>query len=442
MRGAFLGVLAVLFVFLASARSDDEPRGTRPLTGVVLFIGDGMGTPQITLGRAAAEHLRRGYALDRFKTIGLAGTRAKDNLVTESSAAATALACARKTRNRAIGVDDEGRPIRNLVEAARAAGLATGIVTNTRVTDSTPAAFAAHVSDRREEDEVARQYAAGSSPDLLLGGGGKHFDDGRRASFHARGYEVVVDRSALFAARGPKLLGLFAPDDMSYEVERDPGRQPSLKEMTEKALATLGASGRRFFLMVEGGRIDHAGHHHDAPQVAHEQLAFVDAVEVALARAERGADLLVIVTGDHATGSLGITERIELDRLLAVKPSVETILADPACRTDDAALVRAVKQAARIDLDANEVASIRRPERPPAKVVALGHAISKRLGVTFYEVDEQESQTVTRGHDGALVPVYAAGPGAAELAGTYENVVIPVRIAKALAIRAPGAKLY
>jgi alkaline phosphatase len=433
VRAHRLAVLALLSLVLPFARSDDA-KGT----SVVLFIGDGMGAPQITLGRAAAERLHEPYPLDRFKTIGLAETRAFDNLVTESSAAATALACARKTRNRSIGVDEEGRPILDLVQAARAAGLRTGLVTTARVTDSTPAGFAAHVSDRHEEDEIARQYTAGSAPDLLFGGGGKYFDDARRAAFRARGYDVIQDRSALLAAKGPRLLGLFSPDDMSFDIERDPQAQPSLAEMTEKALAVLGASGRPFFLMVEGGRIDHAGHYHDAAQVIREQLAFVRAVEVARAR----AGLLVIVTGDHATGSLGITERIQLDRLLAVKTSVETILADPACQKDDAALARAVKRATGIDLDAAEIASVRRPERPPARVVALGHAISKRFGVTFYEVDEQESQKVTRGHDGSLVPVFSAGPGEQELTGTYENTAIPLIIAKVLGIRPPGAKLY
>lgn len=442
MRAVLVSVATSLCLglCLSAARSDDHP--AQPLPSVVLFVGDGMGASQITLGRAAAQHLGRAYSFDRFKTIGLAGTRAFDNLVTESSAAATALACGTKAINRTIGIDAEGRSVLSLVQAARAAGLGTGLITNVRVTDSTPAAFAAHASDRREEEEIARQYARGSAPDLLFGGGGKHFDEARRAAFRARGYEVVTDRPGLLHAQGPRLLGLFSQEDMSYEVERDHGTEPSLKEMTERALAVLGAGGKRFFLMVEGGRIDHAGHLHDAPQVALEQVAFAEAIDGVLARAEKGAPLLVIVTGDHATGSLGITERIELDRLLAVTRSAETIMTDPACRENDAALVSAVRKASGIDLDAAEVASVRRPQRPPAKVVALGHAISKRLGVTFYEVDEQESQHVTKGHDGAMVPVFAAGPGADAFAGTYENVAIPLRIAKALAIRAPGAKLY
>ncbi|MEZ0227280.1 MAG: alkaline phosphatase, partial [Planctomycetota bacterium] len=279
------------------------------------------------------------------------------------------------------------------------------------------------------------------APDVFLGGGGKFFDGSRRGALRARGYDVVTGRTALLVTVGPKVAVLLAQDDMSYETERDARAQPSLKEMTEKAIALLGAKGRRFFLMVEGGRIDHAGHHHDAPQVAHEQLAFVDAVASALSLAEKG-ELLVLVTGDHATGSLGISERIDLGRLLAVRTSVETIHADPRCKEDDAALVAAVKKASGVELDAAEVASVRRPQRPPAKVVALGHAISRRLGVTFFEVDDQEAQTVTKGHDGAMVPLFAAGPGAEAFAGVYENTAIPLRIAKALAIRAPGAKLY
>ncbi len=400
-----------------------------------------MGASQITLGRLCAERLKRPYALDRMKTLALVGTSASDNCVTESSAAATALACATKAKNRTIGVDPEGRPVSSLIQSARAAGLATGIVTTARLTDSTPASFSAHAADRSEEDEIARQLCAGSAPEVFLGGGGKYFDGSRRGLLRARGYDVVTDRSALLAAVGPKIAGLLAQDDMSYETERDHAAQPSLREMTEKAITVLSARQKRFFLMVEGGRIDHAGHHHDAPQVAHEQLAFVDAVASALALAEKG-ELLVLVTGDHATGSLGISERIDLDRLLAVRTSVETIHADPRAKEDDQELVRAVKKASGFELDAAEVASVRRPQRPPAKVVALGHALSRRLGVHFFEVDDQEAQLITKGHDGAMVPLYAAGPGAEAFAGTYENTTIPLKIAKALAIRPPGAKLY
>src|SRR5262245_26409578 len=133
-----LSLTVALAAWLAPARSSDEG------PSVVLFIGDGMGASQITLGRACAEKLGKGYALDRFQTIGLCRTRAFDNLVTESSAAATALATGHKTRNRTIGVDEEGRPLYSIVQAAHAAGVRTGLVTTARVTDSTPAAFVAH----------------------------------------------------------------------------------------------------------------------------------------------------------------------------------------------------------------------------------------------------------------------------------------------------------
>ena len=94
-----------------------------------------------------------------------------DEAVTDSAAAATAFATGVKTFNGGVGVDPQGRPVRTLLEDARRAGKATGLVTTSQVTDATPAAYGAHVSDRAQQSEIAKQFLEGSKPDVILGGG-------------------------------------------------------------------------------------------------------------------------------------------------------------------------------------------------------------------------------------------------------------------------------
>lgn len=438
--GAALSLALVAAV--ASPLRSNEPPPARP--SVIFFIGDGMGVSQVTLGRVAAQARGEAYNLDRFRTIGLAGTRSHDWVVTDSAASATALASGFKTKNQAVGVDPAGKPLESILEVAHGAGLATGLVTTTRITHATPAGFVAHVPHRDEEEAIAAQMVAAARagyPEVLIGGGRRQFPAEHQAALREAGYSVVLEPGDLGAAKGPKLAALLADSHIPYAIERPEGH-PSLTDLTRKAVEVLSMKGGPFFLMVEGGRVDHACHEHDAASCLFDQLDLDRAIGWALDQALERADLLVVVTADHATGDLGIAETVDLAGLMAVKASAESLTrhdVDAGDADQAQAFVDRVKAATGLDLTPDETRAIWSRKNKYFARTKLGHLVSSRYGIEFYPVELQEAQhTNTHGHDGAMVGVFAFGPGAHRFGGIYENTEIPRRIAHIMELPLPG----
>lgn len=248
----------------------------------------------------------------------LVRTGAADSLVTDSAAGGSAWGIGRKVNNGAINMPPGGGSPTPILAAARAAGFKTGLVSTTRITDATPASFAANVPKRTMEGEVARQYLE-RGIDVLLGGGARFFDPKWLAtptdvSSIPGGTPLVVVRNAteLAASVGSsgRLLGLFAADSMPYEIDR-PASLPTNADMARVAIERLARlaeeSGVGFALQIEGGRVDHAAHGNDAAALVRDQLAFDEAVGVAVDFARARGDTLVIVTTDHANANPGLT---------------------------------------------------------------------------------------------------------------------------------------
>jgi len=291
---------------------------------VILLVGDGMGPQEIGLHLDVADATGAApTALGELIARGdpsLVRTGSASSVVTDSSAAATAMATGVDTSNGRVGVDPEGRPLRTCLEDARDAGRATALVTTTRITHATPACFAAHVPERADENGIAPQLLA-ARVDILLGGGARHFLGGPGGQslspeIAAGGYRLVRSAGELAAApHDGRLLGLFAASDLPYRIDRDGGEGepagiPSLAAMTRAALDRLDPS-RGFFLMVEGGRIDHAGHSNDAAALVGEMIEFDEALAVAREYAADHPEVALIVTADHETGGLCLTYRGE-----------------------------------------------------------------------------------------------------------------------------------
>ncbi len=195
-----------------------------------------------------------------------------------------------------------GEILTTVVEATEEQGASTGVVSNTRVTHATPACFMAHVSSRGLEPDIALQILE-TDVDVVLGGGRSYFDS---LSPEAAGFTVVETTKELMGFDSGRVLGLFAEGYMSYEPYRDPLVEPSLAEMTEKSIELLEGDPDGFFLMVEGGRIDHASHDNNYEAMLSEVYAFDEAVLYALEYAATRNDTLVVVTADHETGGLMI----------------------------------------------------------------------------------------------------------------------------------------
>jgi len=324
---------------------------------VILFIGDGMGITTVTASRIL-EGQRRGesgeenlLSFETFPFTALVKTYTVDMQTPDSAGTMTAIATGIKSRGWMMSLDPNEtfeNPVtaRNLelttiLDLAERAGLATGIVTTARVTHATPAALYAHSPSRFWEDDtwlteraktaaypdVARQlidYAEGNGIEVVLGGGRASFlpetvadpeypqqtglrKDGRNLikKWSSRPHTSFVWNRAGFDALIPgkvgPVLGLFEPSHMQFEHDRDTSAhgEPSLAEMTAKAVAILSRNKNGFFLMVEGGRIDHAHHLNNAFRALDETVALSDAVRTATKKTDR-RETLIIVTADHS----------------------------------------------------------------------------------------------------------------------------------------------
>ena len=393
------------------------PPPERP-RNVILLIADGFGPASATLGRG----LKGGpLAFDPY-LVGAVETSATDNRVTDSAASATAYACGLKTYNGAIGVRPDETPCRTVLEAAEARGLATGLVATSRITHATPAAFAAHVPQRAQEAEIASQYVT-SGVDVLFGGGRPLFvgrEDGRdlAEAMRAAGYAVALDGAGYRQLDAAPAVALLADSHLAYEVDRDETDQPSLAEMTDKAIELLAASadGRAngFFLMVEGSRIDHAAHGNDVVGHGHDILAFDAAVAAAYAFARRDGTTLVVSTADHETGGMTLGR----DGLYAWDPapvvaatmSAERLaerLAEPGSEATE--VLRSAF--GDVELAPEEDARIGQTGDPAARVDVFRQLVSERAGIGW----------TTSGHSGVDVGLYAFGPGAERFARTLAN---------------------
>ena len=428
--------LAALLPFLQScAALPSAPPAPR---AVVLLIGDGFGFSQLTLARLALAGKGGRLAMEAMPAAGFVSTWSASNPVTDSGAGSTAFGSGVKTDNRYIGLDPERRPTRSLGEIAKAAGWRVGYVTTTRITHATPACFYAHHEDRYDEEAIAAQLIA-ADVDLALGGGKANFleatengarRDGRNLLVEAerRGWRRLERGSPLAWDGTGKLLGLFANghlayalDDLEYPAER---RDPALADLTRLALDGLARGEKPFFLMVEGGRIDHAGHEFDAAGVVAETRGFDETVATTLAWAKEHPGTLVVVTADHATGGLAINDFARIDELARQRASVAWMANQ--IRNAGAGVEMLSARTGYGDWSAEDVEAIRVAPDSYEACRRLGTKLAVRNGLTWVpRVNDDD----THGHTGEDVPIFAFGPGAERFAGVLDNTEIPQRIA-------------
>jgi alkaline phosphatase len=322
-RGA--ATMVVLLLLAACGIAGPSPARAAELPkNIIIMFADGAASTQWDFGRYSSTVLRQQPfattdVVFRRGVVGLLATNSQDFYVTDSAAAASAMSIGVKVKNGAVSITPDGQSPPTVMEAAKAAGKRIGLVTTATVYDATPAAFALHARTRRDSQALVDQLLA-LEPDVLMGGGADYFlpdgapggkrKDGRDiiAAFRAKGYPVARTTAELAAASGPKLLALFATDDMDFELDRDPAREPTTAEMAAAALKALGQqSPNGFVLLVENENIDTAGHRNDAASLMRALWAFDDAVKVALEFQRRHPETLVLVTGDHETGGFSPT---------------------------------------------------------------------------------------------------------------------------------------
>ena len=285
---------------------------------IFLFIGDGMSTPQRMIAEEFARKTGHGeLAINHMPYHATTRTASANSLVTDSAAAATAIACGVKTYNGAIGVDAEGNRVTSVAEVAKACGRKVGIITSVTINHATPAGFYAHRAQRGQLYGIGLDLVA-SNFDFFAGGGLAGHDDkkddpqyqGPIPELAAKaGYTVVTDKEAFAAlkpAEGGKYWGLFGRNALGYVIN-GPNDYPTLPELLAKGIELLQDAPEGFFIMTEGGAIDWVGHSNDAAPNLQELLNLDKTVQVALDFAKAHPnETLIVVTGDHETGGMSM----------------------------------------------------------------------------------------------------------------------------------------
>ena len=447
-------LLSLLFISCASVPQgnavQDSPRN------VVFFISDGCGPASFSLARDFQRDTEGvpNLQLDGFER-GSTITFSETGRVTDSAASATAYACAVKTLNGRIGMTADKQSIATILEKAEAAGYNTGLVSTARITHATPAAFSSHVESRNMESEIAEQQIE-QGIEILMGGGRQFYvpreagglrTDGRDliAELQGKGYARADNRTELASVQDLPLVALFTSSHMAYELDRDPSREPSLAEMTSRALDLLAAEDEPFFIMIEAGRIDHAGHGNDPAAHLWDVLAYDAAWKAAVDFARVNGETLVVGTSDHETG--GLTLGAETDgvsntgyaydptRLAPVTSSIEKFRTRFADETGDgpvdrAALEQQLRSLFNIDTDA----------AAPAIDAFMLRAESDRIGamnslqqlVSNVISDSARVGWATGGHTAVNVPIYTYGPGSERFFGTLDNTDVGRKLQEVL----------
>ena len=417
---------------------------------VVIIFADGVAATQWDFGRWSSTVLRQKPFVTadffRYQTIGLLANSPHGAYITDSAAAASAMATGYKVANAVLSVTPDGKSPQTVMEAAKAKGKRIGLISTSTVYDASPAAFSIHSKSRRDSQALVDKILA-LSPDVLLGGGADYFlpekapggkrKDGKDivAQFRAKGWQIATNTAELKAATGARLLGLFADEDMDFDIERDPVKEPTMAEMTAAALKALSQeSPAGFVLFVESENTDTAGHANDAASLMHSLWAIDDAVKVALDYQRGSPDTLVIVAGDHETGGLSATYAqkdlssmsssnrfytgdAQLRMLGGITMSFKTAAGKLGKKPSGDALDALVAKhfpGFKLDPDLREMILTQKTlERNHTYVVQniLGRMVARQTG--FY--------WGTGGHTGEPVLVGTAGPGADLFRGYQDN---------------------
>jgi alkaline phosphatase len=426
---------------------------------------------------------------------GMVKTHMSNSIITGSAAAATAFATGHKTSVRFLGVgpsekDPKGKqlgflpgvfptaapfaPVESILEVAKRNGKSTGLVATSRITHATPAAYACHIDDRGKDNEII-EHMVYADIDVIFGGGARHlipkgesyttsFGDkwgGKRTdgenlmkALTDRGYKFVDSKDGMNAVASGKVWGLFDDSHMDPDLDRDDlhPTQPSIAEMTKKAIEILSKNEEGFFLMVEGSQVDWAGHANDAAYMVYDFLAFDEAVGAALKFAKKDGDTLVMVFPDHNTGALsigheqskfppkytGTSLQAMIDPIKDAKMTIQeivNIIPDPATKDN----VKETLVTYHGDYWKSMTDEV-------AKSVADIINGSKSRYDAYYPAAEYISKNVTpygwttHGHTAEDVPLWTYGPN--RPVGTFDNTELAKIAAKAMGYSLNGSAAW
>lgn len=458
MKKLFL-TLAVAFIAITA--------GAKAPKYVFYFIGDGMGTNEVAAAQMYLADIEGeiGYkplVFAQFPYTGLAFSYAANTFITDSAAAGTALASGKKTNSNMLGMlPDRESAAESIAEMAKKAGKRVAIGSTVCINHATPGSFYAHQVTRNNYHAISTQLAE-SGFDFFGGGHfssahDRRFDDGgsyKVAEDHgytiARGY----DEYKANAATSEKMI-LFPQQEgmesLKFLIDREEG-DLTLAQLTEAAIDFLMKEPKKgFFMMMEGGKIDHSGHGNDAATTIQEVIDFDNAIQVAVDFYKKyPKETLIVVTADHETGGMSMGTngqyRMNMQALQYQNMSEDafsTHLSEVARQVGDVPTWEEVEAELKEHFgfwDKNKLSRTQEDRLRTAYVETFGMGQSEKKVEEYYRVDKLSDVAVqimseialvgwsSGAHTAAYVPVFAIGAGAENFTGQMNNIDIPMKI--------------
>lgn len=428
---------------------------------IFYYIGDGMGFGAVSLAQAYNRMVLGSDSLITMMTFPIASaatTHSASSGVTDSAAAGTALATGFKTKNAMLGMDADSVPVTSISTQLKELGYGIGLVTTVAPDDATPAAHYAHVPHRSMFYEIGCQAAA-SGVDILAGANLRGLTDKQTGEptdlldvFEANGVSVVRGAEAVATAKYPRVVMLNTSTEYDNEVGLVIDSLPgvlTLPVMTQTCLDFLKAkTPDAFFMMVEGGSIDHAAHSNDPATLIREMMGFNSALDIALDFYRAHPDeTLIVVTADHETGGLALANksmgyRIEPQYLRY--PSMSKDRFKDQCKalarsrmvidwpymkqmlTDNLNLFNDIEVSEADEQTLQEMFALVLDNRSKGDMDALDKSFNKFADEVFDVINRAAGiGWTTHDHSGAVVPVFAIGVGSELFAPLHDNTELP-----------------
>ncbi|MCL1702220.1 alkaline phosphatase [Lysinibacillus sp. Bpr_S20] len=439
---------AIALSSISFAQPQVQAAQVKKPTNVIMLVMDGSSNNAVTLSRW---YKGQSLAMDEILS-GAVRTYSADSAITDSAPAATALATGHKSNNKFVGVlpsvinspgveqiakKDAYRPIANVLEGAKQQGKATGLIATSEIQHATPAGFSAHVRHRSQYDDIAEQQVY-QNIDVVLGGGLESLTPGTTKNARKDGenlvdvlkkenYDIVKTRDELFQSKASKIWGSFAPGALAYDLDRAQTRasEPTLAEMTSKAIETLKKNDNGFFLFVEGSKVDWAAHANDPIGMISDILSFDAAVKKAVDFAKEDGHTMVIVVTDHGNSGISMGNAnttgtypstpvfAYIDPLKKAKMTIEGALSQ--LKEDKSNIVEVAALYGLDNLSADEFATLQLATDTEEEMVKM---LANRANLGF----------TTGGHTGDDVFLYSFGPS--KITGLVENTDIAYAMAK------------
>ena len=435
-------IALLLFFFISTiANAADESN-----TNIIFLVGDGMGIAYTAAYRLTQDDPSTpevdSTIFDEM-LVGMAFTYSDDHsLVTDSAAAATALACGVKTFNGAIGVDSRHQPVASMLDKAKQLGYLTGIAVTSQVNHATPAAFVAHADSRQSYDKIADQYVdlrinGNPKVDLILGGGQEHFirkDRNLVKEFRALGYSYESTIKNLSKIKQLPAIGLFAALGMEPALgSTNPLR---LSEMTEKALTLFqdttkkSSSPKPFFLLLEASQIDWCGHANDIACAMGEMHDMAVTMKIIKQFIEKNPNTIFVATADHSTGGLSLGAKGQyqwgattVKNIKATAPNIARQLL--ANKTNWRNVWQFLTQIKLADDEQKTLDSFINQADENTNDVNIGQLTTQ---VLVYIDKYTATGWTTKGHTGEDVQIFSYGKGKQNFAGAMDNTDIAKKL--------------